>query len=412
MAALKHYYLGMAISHAGTGWMKQLFTIGRRRDEAALERYLAKKYGGEAILCKNGRSALCLALKAYFDKGDAVIVNGFTCHAVIEAVKEAGLKPVFADISKDDLNFTAESLQKVLKKSRSSHAESHATDSVGSSKTSDNSTEGTGTAVEATSGTPPKVPKNLHIRGIIVQNTLGNPADIKIVKKIAKQYNLVIIEDLAHCAGVRYDKRYEVGTVGVACALSFGKDKSIDTVAGGAVVLRDPCKHEIKAPSKKPKPSDHLRARFYPLFGALSRVLTHVGLGGGLMRILVKIHWVERSADSKLDLMRRPSRFEARLALGQFQELRRTGEPPLRDFYFVKDRAELLKKLQRKGYYFGGFWYEKPISPARYYQKVHFPEEECPNAVWVAEHIINMPNYYTRHDLVPARKIIKEYLEE
>ena len=130
------------------------------------------------------------------------------------------------------------------------------------------------------------------------------------------------------------------------------------------------------------------------------------------MRMMVKIHFVEKSADSKLDIERLPSKPEAVRALNKLKELRRSGEPPMRDFCFVHDRAELLKKLQRKGYYFGGLWYEKPVSPERYYNKVHFPEKECPNALYVSEHIINLPIYYTKRDLGPALKIIEPYLEK
>ena len=130
------------------------------------------------------------------------------------------------------------------------------------------------------------------------------------------------------------------------------------------------------------------------------------------MRFLVKIHWVERSADNKLDLERHLSRFEAKRALMQVKSFVKSGEKPLRDFYLVKNRAEVLKKLQKAGYHMDGFWYEKPVSPERYYKKVHFPEKKCPNAVYVAEHIINLPKYYSKKALEPARKIIKEYLEE
>ena len=361
---MRHYYLGMAANFDGSEWAKHTFAIGREREYGALKRFLSQKYFGEAVLCKNGRSALALALKAYFEPGDKVLVNGFTCYAVYEAVLAAKLKPVFVDISLDDLNFDLKSI-----------------DASGA-------------------------------RGIIVQNTLGNPVDIEAVEKFAKEHGLLIIEDLAHCAGVKYDDKREAGTVGVATALSFGKEKSIDTISGGAVIFRAPKKHEIKAPSVAPRPSDHLRARFYPTFGAICRGLSYIKIGGALMRGLVKIHWVEKSADNKLDLTRLPSKFEAKLALKQLNNLRRGGEPPLRAFCFVRDRGKLLTELQKKGYYFAGLWYEKPVSPERYYKKVHFPEEKCPNAVWVAEHIINIPNYYTRRDLVPAYKIIKQYLEE
>ena len=370
---MKHYYLGMAASYDSSAWMKHTFSIGHRKDITALQQYLAKRYSGEAILTKNGRSALTLALKAYFDPGDSIIINGFTCYAVYEAITAAKLKPIFADIDLQDLNMSIKTIKQVYYKS----------------------------------STP-----STRIRGIIIQNTLGNPCDIKSIEGFAREHNLTIIEDLAHCAGIRYSNKREAGTVGSACILSFGKDKSIDTVSGGAVIFRHPRKNDIEAPNKSPKPSDHLRARFYPTFGAVSRGLTYIGIGGAFMRGLVKIHWVEKSADNKLDLKRRPSKFEAKLALRQLHEFRRNGEPPLRDFCYVHDRDKLLKELQHKGYYFGGFWYEKPISPTRYYHKTSFPEADCPNAVYAARHIINLPNYYTRRSLTPALKIIKKYLEE
>ncbi len=394
----KHYFLGMAVNYSSGGWLRHLCTVGRRKDCNALTRFLSRKYKGKAMLCKNGRSALTLALKAYFEPGDEVLVNGFTCYAVYEAVKAAGLKPVFVDIDRESLNFTAELAADAMT------GRLEVVRDNGSEIASEPRNDG-----RERSG--PRDDRS-RIRGIIIQNTLGNPVDIKAIEAFAREHDLTIIEDLAHCAGVRYPDRREVGTVGAATVLSFGKDKSIDTVSGGALILRDPCKHEIKAPSLRPKLSDHLRARFYPMFGAMSRSLTYIGLGGALMRCLVQIHWVEKSADNRLDLKRRPSKFEARLALKQLQELRKNGEPALREFYYVHNRDKVLKELQKEGYYFGGFWYEKPVSPSRYYRKVHFPESECPNAVYAAEHIVNLPNYYTRRDLLRARQIIKNHLEE
>ena len=91
---------------------------------------------------------------------------------------------------------------------------------------------------------------------------------------------------------------------------------------------------------------------------------------------------------------------------------RKKGEKPLREFYFVKNRNETLQKLKQAGYYFEGFWYERPVSPARYYKKVHFPEKTCPNAVYAAEHIVNLPNYYSKRELEPARKIIQADQED
>ena len=145
------------------------------------------------------------------------------------------------------------------------------------------------------------------------------------------------------------------------------------------------------------------------MFGALCRTLSYVHLGGAMMKLLVAIHFVEKSADNKLDLKRTLSKFEAKLALKQLKHLDGT---PIREFYLVDDRKAVLRKLHENGYYFSNFWYEKPVSPIRYYSKVHFNEEACPNAVFVSEHIVNVPNYYSETELDEAREIIKEHLIE
>lgn len=360
----KNYFLGLAANQKNV-W-RHLFVKATEEDAEKLTKYLSEYYDGEAILCKNGRSALAIALKTYFNKGDKIIVNGFTCYAVYEAVKAAGLTPVFADINEKDLNFDINTIEKVM----------------------DNDTV-----------------------GIIVQNTLGNPVDIAAIERFAGKHGLVVIEDLAHSVGLKYADEREAGTVGAATVLSFGKDKAIDTTSGGAVILRHHYMGEVKAPLKPALRSDELRERFYPLFGSLCRKLTRIHLGGVLMRFLLKVRFVERSADNKLDLERKPADFEAKLALEQLKSLPKSNNKPLREFYFVKNRPAALNELKEAGYYFDGFWYEKPVSPIRYYKKVHFNEEACPVGTMVAEKIINLPTYYSKKDLERAKKIIEKYAE-
>ncbi len=361
----KHCYLGLAAKNKGA--FKYLFAHGTWKDFMALEIYLQERYGGEAMLTKNGRSALTLALKAYFNKGDRIIINGFTCYAVYEAVKAAKMVPVFADISKDDLNFNTDTLKATLKEKP---------------------------------------------RGIIVQNTLGNPVDMDEIEEFAKKHHLLIIEDLAHSAGVHYPDEREAGTVGVATVLSFGKDKSIDTVSGGAVVFRKKDRHKIKTPTYIPRVADALRARMYPMLSGICRGLSYVHLSGVAMRMFLAMHLIERSADNALDTGCKPTKFQAKFALSQFKELDSDGEPPLREYYFVDNRDEVLAKLRNAGYYFDGLWYEKPVSPARYYKSVEFPEEDCPVAVEVSKKIINFPTYYKKEDLKTAQSIVRRYLSE
>ena len=399
----KHYYLGLnaKLRH---GW-RHLLTRGRQSDVTALSSYLGQKYGGKAILTKNGRSALAIALKTYFTRGDGIIVNGFTCYAVIEAVRAAGLVPIYADINRETLNYDAETLNKLWAGPAAASSPTPAGAGVpqAASPAHAGSTQATPTHAGSTQATP-------IISGIIVQNTLGNPVDIKAVERFAGKHGLVIIEDLAHCAGIKYADGREAGTIGAASVLSFGKDKSIDTISGGAVVLRYPCKTTIRAPKKLPKMSDRIRGRIYPLIAGAVRGLSYVHLGGLCMRVALKLHLVEKSADNKLELDRTLTPAEAKLALRQLKALNTSGEAPLREFYLVDDRALVLDELKRAGYHFAGFWYETPIAPERYYKKADFDESKCPVAAEVARQIINFPTYYTRSDLAEARRIVQKHL--
>ena len=364
----KHFFLGQVAHFSRSERLKHTFSIGRKNDFRKLRTFLADKYGSNVshvAITKNGRTALAIALKANLEKGAKVVINGFTCYAVIEAVEAAGMTPVFADIEEKTLHYNAKILEKVLA-------------------------------------------ANENVQGIIVQNTLGIPVDIAAIEEVAKEHDLKIFEDMAHCTGIKYADGREAGTVGVAAALSFGKEKSIDAIVGGAVILRDLSLPSVKNPRKKPTFADTFRARFYPLFGAIYRGLARIKLEKFWMGFLIKTHQVERSANSKLDFERRPAYFVAKTALRQLKKLPENRQP-IRRFALVKSRDELLAKLKTAGYYFDGFWFETPIAPARFYKKANFDEDRCKTAVEVAAEIINLPTHYDDKALEPALKIIEEY---
>ena len=366
---MKHYFLGLGAGYSKKERRAILFSHGKETDLIDLREYIRKEYQAHQVLItKNGRSAIAAGLKYYFNDSGEVIVNGLTCRAVIQGVKAAGMTPIYADVDKKTLNFTTESLKKVFTK---------------------------------------------NTRAIIIQNSLGNMAPICEIEKFAKQNNLVIMEDLAHCTGRKYEDGREAGMVGKITIFTFGKDKTIDTVSGGAVAFRDSVAPLAKIPKRKPKFSDMLRIRLYPSLGATCRALSYVKLSGIFMRFLISVKLIQRSAEGNVDFKNeRLSYFQAKLALEQLKNREKNAKKPLREFYLVNDREKVLDELKKAGYYFSGFWYEKPVIPERYYQSSNFPEKDCPNAVFISEHIINLPNYYTKKELEPARKIISKHLLE
>ena len=369
----KHYFLGTAADFKKPERIKMRKGRGTKADIKELGNYLNQEYGGkQTLITRNGRSAIAAGLtyylKSFLDEKDGeVIINGYTCYAVVQGITAAGFTPVYADINKKDLNFTLESLEKVV-------------------------TEKT--------------------KAVIVQNTFGNMIDIPMVEKFCKKHQLVLIEDLAHCVGRFYPDGREAGTVGEIVVFSFGKEKSIDVITGGAVVFRDQKMPEVPEPQENVSDKEELRARIYPTVGMIYRALSYVKLNSIFMQMLLKIGLVKKSADADVDFVGSTlSGFQAKMALTKLKDRHEIGKKPLREFYLVRYRDEVLRKLRKAGYYFDAFWYERPVSPERYYKKVHFPENKCPVAVEVSQKIINIPTYYSKKELERAYKIVEEYID-
>lgn len=365
-------FLGQASNYSFGRALKQLFVHGRPKHSQGLKIALASKYQAEKVdsdnvarvaLYHTGRSALAAALVATVPKGSKVIIQGLTCIAVVRAVRAAGCEPVFADISLDTLQFDLAKLEELLA-------------------------------------------KNDDVSAIIVQNTLGLTADIVALEKIAKKYKVQIIEDLAHSAGRFYPDGREVGTVGVATALSFGKGKAIDTISGGALILRSAKFNMVNQPTIQPVKGDRRRDRWYPLLGAFMRFGYSVGLGKIFAGVFLKFHWIARSADAELNLDVKLPDWQAKLALQQLSNLP-TG--PLREPAFVRQREKVLDELYQAGYKFDEIWYDTPVSPERYKKEANFSNKDCPATVKAAKLLMNLPTWYPAEKLERAREIIKWY---
>ena len=371
-------FLGLASNYSIRATLRHAFYLGTKKDYQKLEKKLATRYETteeKVSLVYSGRTAICLALKSFMassqvEKGDHVVINGFTCHAVIEAVKKAGLVPIFADIEPETPDFSPNTLEKILKSDKKAKV-------------------------------------------VILQNSFGYPCDIKAFEKLKSKYNFLILEDLAHCAGRKYHDNREIGSVGDAACLSFGKGKAIDTIIGGAIILRNNFsfpKSFKKIELKKPKLADSLRAGWYPIFGSIARGLSHIHLEKPFLALLLKLHWIERSADTNLDETRTITDWQAKLALKQLKEL---PNRPLRKYTLVNNREQCLKELKEKGFRLEELWYEVPVAPSRYYKSVHFPEKDCPNAVVFAQKVVNLPTWYKdqkhKRELKEAERIIKKY---
>jgi CDP-6-deoxy-D-xylo-4-hexulose-3-dehydrase len=172
------------------------------RFNAAFEEKLAARLGVRHVLTTNsGSSANLLALSALtspmlrgraLKPGDEVITCATGFPTTVNPSLQYGLVPVFVDIDIPTYNIKPDLIEAAV-----------------SEKT----------------------------RAIMVAHTLGNPFDLDVVMRIAKQHNLWVIEDCCDALGATYDGQL-VGTFGDVGTLSFYPAHHITMGEGGAVFTK------------------------------------------------------------------------------------------------------------------------------------------------------------------------------
>ena len=168
-----------------------------------LEEKLADYCGVKhAISCSSGTDALLIPLMAWgIGPGDAVFTTPFTYVATAEVISILGATPIFVDVYESTFNIDCEKLETEINK------------------------------VINDGKLKPKV--------IIPVDLFGLPARYRLIDKIAKKYNLKVIEDAAQSFGgsIR-DKK--VGTFGDIAATSFYPAKPLGCYGdGGAIFTND-----------------------------------------------------------------------------------------------------------------------------------------------------------------------------
>lgn len=150
--------------------------------------YVGAKY---AVAISNGTSALHAAcFAAGIGPGDEVITTPLTFAASANCVLYCGGTPVFADVDARTYNIDPEDIKRKI------------TDKT---------------------------------RAIIAVHLAGQPCDMDEIHSIAREHNLVVIEDGAHALGSVY-KGKKIGSLSDMTTFSFHPVKPITTGEGGMIV--------------------------------------------------------------------------------------------------------------------------------------------------------------------------------
>lgn len=161
------------------------------RFENNFKTYVGARHALGVNSCTAG---LHLALKAIgIGPEDEVITTPLTFCSTANVIIHCGARPVFADVALDDWNIDPTEIEKkITKKTRAI------------------------------------IPVHLH----------GRPCQMDKILKIAKKYNLKVIEDAAHAAEAWYHNK-KIGNIGDITVFSFYVTKNIATGEGGMITTNN-----------------------------------------------------------------------------------------------------------------------------------------------------------------------------
>lgn len=211
------------------------------------------RYFGEReyAFFNSGRSAFLALLQSFgIGPGDEVLVQAFSCVAVPNSVLWAGARPVYVDIDETYNMDPLDAEKKITKKTKA----------------------------------------------LVIQHTFGIPADADRLMVLAKKYNLFVIEDCAHALGATY-KGKKLGTLGDASFFSFGRDKVVSSVWGGAGFINAKCQmtnakwrlREIEQKLQYPSMFWIFQQLLHPIAFSVIIPLYSIGIGKVLLVVLQKL---------------------------------------------------------------------------------------------------------------------------
>ncbi len=313
------------------------FIMGKelRELEIKLAEYTGVKH---AIGCASGTDALMLGLLAYDVKEeDEIITTPFTFVATAEVISFLGAKPVFVDIDERTYNIDVSQIEKKI--------------------------------------TP-------HTKGIMPVSLFGQTPDMDEINKIAKKYNLFVIEDGCQSFGAIYKGRKSCGLTDIGTT-SFFPSKPLGCYGDGGMVFTN---------------NDVLAEKIRSLLnhGQVARYTHHyIGLNMRLDNLQAAILL------AKFEHFEEEANLRHKVGMKYNELLKGTVITPYIESYTdrcvfaqysirVKNRSEFIKKLESLAIP-TAVHYPLPIHLQKAYSYLGYREGDFPVSELVSKEIVSLP---------------------
>ena len=314
-----------------------------------------------------GRSALFHLLKSLRLKtGTEVIVQAFTCEAVVLPIMAHSLKPVYIDIEKETLSADFDDLKKKY---------------------------------------------TAKVKVLILQHTFGQtPKNRQKILEFAQKNGLFLIEDLAH--GFSPDLKIDDLT-NRAILLSSGRSKAFSSVFGGILLTDKKLTVDLSCPSY----CFIFKTLLYKPLSVLIKATYDFYIGKIIHFFVKKLNLLipeitKNEKDGKYDplldkaypnalgilLLHQLKKFDQiqrqRALISSFYA-KATNPPLLRFPIFVENRDNILKNAAKNNVFLG-VWYNQVVAPHGLdLNRVGYTQGSCPVAEDICKKVINLPTNIT-----------------
>ena len=317
--------------------------------ENKLAKYIGKKY---ALTFNSGTSALHTLLLAHNIAGKEVIVPSFTFIATANAVILAGGKPVFADIEQETYGLEYESVKNKI-----------------------------------TENTVAIMP--IHYGGFPAR-------DILKLKQLAKENNILLIEDAAQSIGAEIEGT-KIGNIGDASIFSLCQNKILPTGEGG-ILFTD--SEEIYEKSKLLRSHGRVEESkdYFSYIGDNDYV--QVGFNFRMPTIIAALGISQFAKIDKIISMRRAiaKKYDLRLSKIKGIQLRTMLKNHFQVYQMYsfklnsnKIRDRLQKHLELDGIMSKVYFY--PVHQKTIYLSNNKEKKDLPNTIELSEKTLNIPLY-------------------
>jgi dTDP-4-amino-4,6-dideoxygalactose transaminase len=291
------------------------------------------------IACANGTDSIEILLLAMgVGSGDEVIVPAISWISTSEAVSAVGATPVFVDIHPD---FYTIDVTKIAGK---------------------------------------LTPKT---KAIIPVHLYGHPADMTAIMHLAKQHNLLVLEDCAQAHGARFNNQ-KVGTFGDAASFSFYPGKNLGAYGdAGAMTTNNSA---LAAKCRMIANHGQLKKHDHQMEGRNSRL---DGLQAAILN--VKLKYLLQWTAARQQVAESYTRLLSDVA-GIKTPLTQTGAEPVFHLYVIQleNRENMMARLKELGID-TAVHYPTPLPFMKAYEKYGHQPADFPVAHHLASRILSLP---------------------